>query len=112
MGRRDHDSLDLACAVRHTAPLVLLLLALVVALGFAQAAAAAPPEPTMDLEQLSAALASGRLDGYMLTTMQGTEPVQIPVKVLAASILPVGQADPVRGLATEHRSHTAASPPA
>ena len=68
-------------AVRSAAPVITLLLALLVLFALAQAAAAAPPEPTMDLEQLATALESGPLDGYMLTTMKGTTPEEIPLQV-------------------------------
>jgi len=65
----------------HTARFVPLLLALLVLLAVAQVTAAAPPEPTMDLEQLAVALESGPLDGYLLTTMDGTTPEPITVQV-------------------------------
>ena len=68
-------------AVTRTARLVPLLLALLVLLAVAQVAAAAPPGPTMDLEQLAVALESGPLDGYLLTTMDGTTPEPITVQV-------------------------------
>ena len=68
-------------AVRSAAPVITLLLALLVLFALAEAAAAAPPEPTMDLEQLATALESGPLDGYMLTTMKGTTPEEIPLQV-------------------------------
>ena len=68
-------------AVTRTARLVPLLLALLVLLAVAQVAAAAPPAPTMDLEQLAVALESGPLDGYLLTTMDGTTPEPITVQV-------------------------------
>jgi hypothetical protein len=58
-----------------------LLLALVLLLALAQTAAAGPPQPTMDLQQLGAALQSGPMDGYLLTTMSGSTPEQIPVTV-------------------------------
>jgi hypothetical protein len=58
-----------------------LLLAIVLLLALAQTAAAAPPEPTLDLEQLRAALESGPLSGHLLTTMRGTTPEEIPVTV-------------------------------
>jgi hypothetical protein len=68
-------------AVTRTARLVPLLIALLVLLAVAQVAAAAPPGPTMDLEQLAVALESGPLDGYLLTTMDGTTPEPITVQV-------------------------------
>jgi len=68
-------------AVTRTARLVPLLLALVVLFAVTQVAAAAPPGPTMDLEQLAVALESGPLDGYLLTTMDGTTPEPITVQV-------------------------------
>ncbi len=67
--------------VTRAARLAPLLLALTLLLALAPAALAAPPEPTMDLEQLGAALESGPLDGYMLTTMSGTAPEEIPLQV-------------------------------
>ncbi len=67
--------------VRRSAPFIPLLLALTLFLAFAQTAAAAPPEPTMDLEQLGVALESGPLSGHLLTTMSGTTPEEIPVQV-------------------------------
>ncbi len=72
----------LSCrAVKRTALFIPLLLAIVLLLALAQTAAAAPPEPTMDLEQLAAALESGPLSGHLLTTMRGTTPEEIPVTV-------------------------------
>lgn len=68
-------------AVTRSSRLVPLLLALLVLLAVAQVAVAAPPEPTMDLEQLAVALESGPLDGYLLTTMDGTTPEPITVQV-------------------------------
>ena len=68
--------------LRTTAPLIALLaLAAVLLLALAPAALAAPPGPTMDLTQLGAALQSGPLDGYLLTTMSGTTPEKIPLQV-------------------------------
>jgi hypothetical protein len=72
----------LSCrAAKRTASFIPLLLAMVLLLALAQTAAAAPPEPTMDLEQLAAALESGPLSGHLLTTMSGTTPEAIPVQV-------------------------------
>ena len=72
----------LSCrAAKRTASFIPLLLAMVLLLALAQTAAAAPPEPTMDLGQLATALESGPLSGHLLTTMSGTEPDEIPVTV-------------------------------
>lgn len=72
----------LSCrAAKRSAVFVPLLLAMVLLLALAQTAAAAPPEPTMDLEQLAAALESGPLSGHLLTTLRGTTPEEIPVTV-------------------------------
>jgi hypothetical protein len=54
---------------------------LVLLLALAPVAPAGPPGPTMDLAQLGAALGSGPLDGYLLTTMSGTTPEKIPLQV-------------------------------
>ena len=72
----------LSCrAAKRTTVFIPLLLAMVLLLALAQTAAAAPPEPTMDLEQLATALESGPLSGHLLTTMRGTTPEEIPVMV-------------------------------
>ena len=68
-------------AAKRTASFIPLLLAMVLLLALAQTAAAAPPEPTMDLGQLATALESGPLSGHLLTTMSGTTPEEIPVTV-------------------------------
>ncbi len=62
---------------------LLVALAVLVLLSAAGPAAAGPPGATLDLAALQAKLASGPLDGYMITTMQGSTPQQIPVSVLA-----------------------------
>jgi len=60
---------------------VALLLAALLCLLAAAPAGAAPPQPTMGLAELRAALASGPLDGYFLTTMKGTTPERLSATV-------------------------------
>lgn len=70
--------------MRRGAPLgalAILAAVLILALSLVPAAFAGPPGPTMDLAQLSAALESGPLDGYLLTTMAGSTPEEIPLQV-------------------------------
>lgn len=67
--------------LRWAPALVVLLVTLLLLPALAQTAAAAPPAPTMDLQQLGAALESGPLDGYLVTTLRGTTPEQIPLSV-------------------------------
>lgn len=68
---------------QHLSIALVLALAALVLLAATGPAAAGPPGPTLDLAALQAKLASGPLDGYMITTMQGSTPEQIPVSVLA-----------------------------
>jgi len=68
---------------QHLSIALVLALAVLVLLAATGPAAAGPPGPTLDLAALQAKLASGPLDGYMITTMQGSTPEQIPVSVLA-----------------------------
>ena len=64
--------------------LLLLMLVLGLTAMLAGPALAGPPAPILDLTQLQAKLAAdGPLDGHMTTTMKGTTPVDIPVRVLA-----------------------------
>ncbi len=70
-------------AARRRNLLVALLMALALTAVFAAPASAGPAGPIVSLSDLQTKLASGPLDGYMLTTMQGTTPEQIPVRVLA-----------------------------
>jgi hypothetical protein len=67
--------------VRRAARTLPLALALFLLFALVQGAAAAPPEPTMSLAQLRTALESGTMDGYLLTTMKGSVPEEIPVTV-------------------------------
>ena len=62
-------------------PFLVLVAVAVLTLALAPAVPAAPPGPTMDLTELGAALESGPLDGYLLTTMSGTTPEPIPLQV-------------------------------
>lgn len=68
-------------SARRALTLAVFLVVLAASLALAGAAAAAPPEPTMSLDELRTALESGPLDGYMLTTLSGTTPEQIPLQV-------------------------------
>ena len=67
----------------HLSIALVVALAALVLLAAAGPAVAGPPGPTLDLAALQAKLASGPLDGFMITTMQGSTPEQIPVTVLA-----------------------------
>jgi hypothetical protein len=72
-------------ARRHTFWLAMLV-ALAVMAFVAGPASAVGPTDKLDLDTLQSMLAtapSDGLDGYMLTTMKGTDPESIPVKVLA-----------------------------
>ena len=63
---------------------VAILVAGALALLVGAAPAAAAPPPTLGLDALQAELtADGSVDGYMRTTLTGTTPQDIPVKILA-----------------------------
>jgi hypothetical protein len=63
---------------------VAILVAGALALLAGAAPAAAAPPPTLGLDALQAELtADGSVDGYMRTTLSGTAPQDIPVKILA-----------------------------
>lgn len=66
---------------RSVARLVPLLLVLAACFVLAAPAAAAPSEPTLNLEELQAKLDVGPLAGYMKTTMSGYTATTIPVEV-------------------------------
>ncbi len=66
---------------RVTRSLIALVLAVLMPSLMAASAAAAPTEPTLTLDELSAKLESGPLTGYMKTVVSGYTVEQIPVSV-------------------------------
>jgi len=79
------DNVSDRSASRRAARFALVVgLALALAAWTAGTASASPAASTMvTLDDLQARLATGPIDGYLLTTMHGTSPEQIPVRVLA-----------------------------